>query len=508
MPNPNAILYLSIAIALAAIIVLALINILKAERMRQMQLTIDHLKNSLDQMDEQAKLIVRTDLELNKIQEELDKKISELYTLQELSRAFTTTLDEREIFNQIKTEYIEELGMQKALGVIWQEKEQKFLLYLALGYLQKDLDKITAEVDSNAETYLRLIKEDKTISSRSAETEPVSGQEIKRIFEVKAFCLSPIVPKEGAHGFLFVGTTSEEIPITEGDEELITILAHSIGQALENARLFEATWRAQQELERRVEQRTRELTEVVEELKRVGKRKSDFVSAVSHELRTPLTSIKGYASILLGKNLGEIPDAIKERLQRINRHSDELVHMINDLLDISRLESGRIIMKKQACNLKSIVEGTLDLLSMQIREKELRVSIEIAANLEVFVDKNQIERVFVNLLGNAIKFTPEKGRVSVSTIPAEKFVQVNITDTGIGIPKEAQEAIFEEFYRVDNPINEKTKGAGLGLSLVKNIIEAHKGIIWVKSQPGAGSTFSFLLPLEKEVYQTAFARRH
>ncbi|MBU2598961.1 MAG: hypothetical protein KKC53_07345, partial [Actinobacteria bacterium] len=265
MPNPNAILYLSIAITLVAIIVLALINIFKAERMRQMQLTIDHLKNSLDQMDEQAKLIVRTDLELNKIQEELDKKISELYTLQELSHAFTTTLDEREIFNQIKTEYIEELGMQKALGLIWQEKEQKFLLYLALGYLQKDLDRVTVEVDSNAETYLKLIKEGKTISSRSAETEPISGQEIKRLFEVKAFCLSPIVPKEGAHGFLFVGTTSDEVPITEGDEELITILAHSIGQALENARLFEATWRAQQELERRVEQRTRELTEVVEE---------------------------------------------------------------------------------------------------------------------------------------------------------------------------------------------------------------------------------------------------
>jgi signal transduction histidine kinase len=499
MSSLTNILYLSIAIASVVIIVLALIIIFKSERNRQMQLTIDHLKNSLDQMDEQAKLIVRTDLELNKIQEELDKKISELYTLQELSRAFTTTLDEREIFNQIKTEHIEELGMQRALGFIWQEKEQRFLLCLALGYLQKDLDNIMTEIDTNAETYLKLIKEGKTISSRGTETELISEQEIKRKFEVKAFCISPILPKEGAHGFLFVGTTSDDVPITEGDEELITILAHSIGQALENARLFEATWRAQQELEKRVEQRTRELTEVVEELKKVIKRKSDFVSAVSHELRTPLTSIKGYASILLSKGLGEIPNAIKERLQRINRHSDELVHMINDLLDISRLESGRIIMKKQACNLKGIVESILDLLSVQIKEKEIKTSVEIPANLEVFVDKNQIERVFVNLLGNAVKFTPEKGKISVSTIPAEKFVQVNISDTGIGIPKEAQEAIFEEFYRVDNPINEKVKGTGLGLSLVKNIIEAHKGIIWVESQPGAGSTFSFLLPLEKEV---------
>lgn len=497
MPDPNYIFYILSFISLLAMTILGSIVIVKSDKIRQLQQTVDHLRNSLDQIDEQAKLIVRTDLELNKIQEELDKKVYGLYSLQNLSRALASTLDEKEIFNQIKREHIEELGWHKGLGFIWQVNEKRFLQNLAIGYSPEELNDITAAIKANQYTYLKLIGQEKTASSLSIDAESIPTEEIKSVFKVKAFCISPILPKEGDHGFLFVGTTSEDVPITEGDEELIAILASSIGQALENARLFETTWRAQQKLEMRVKQRTQELTEVVEELKMVGKRKSDFVSAVSHELRTPLTSIKGYASILLGKALGEIPDPIKERLEKINRHSDELVNMINDLLDISRLESGRIPMKKQSCNLKELAESVLDFLSVQIKEKDLDFSVDVPSSLEVFIDKSQIERVFINLVGNAIKFTPKKGKISLTTKPSNNFVQINISDTGIGIPKDAQKTIFEEFYRVDNPINEKVKGTGLGLSLVKNIIEAHKGVIWVESQPGTGSTFSFLLPTEK-----------
>jgi signal transduction histidine kinase len=502
MSNPTYIAYSLGFISTLVIVILTFIIIIKSEKIRQLQLTTEHLKNSLDQMDEQAKLIVRTDLELNKIQEELDKKVSGLYTLQKLSRTFASTLDEKEIFNQIKSEHIEELGMQRALGFIWQEKEKRFLECLSIGYSRQELNSIIQEIDSNKNTYLKLIGQEKPFSLRSSDMRIISAQEIKRVFKIRAFCISPILPKEGTQGFLFVGTTSEEVPITEGDEELITILAHSIGQALENARLFEATWRAQQELEKRVEQRTQELTEVVEELKELSKRKSNFVSAVSHELRTPLTSIKGYASILLSKKMGAISDPIQERLEKINRHSDELVHMVNDLLDISRIESGRVVMKKQLYNLKELAEEVLDLLSVQIKNKSLSLSVDVPSDINVFVDKSQIERVFVNLIGNAIKFTPEKKKITLNTKPAGDFIQVNVSDTGIGIPKEAQKTIFEEFYRVDNPINEKVKGTGLGLSLVKNIIEAHQGSIWVESQPGSGSTFSFLLPT-KDIEQNS-----
>ena len=495
-PNQPEFFYLLGLISTLTIIILVFVIIIKSNSVKHLKLTVDYLKNSVDQIDEQAKLIVRTDLELNKVQEELDKKISGLYTLQGLSRNFASTLDEREIFNHIGSEHITELGMQRALGFIWEDKQKQFLQCLAIGYRQEELDNIMGEIASNKDTYLRLIKQGKTLSLRSADNKSISNQEIKRIFKAEDFCFSPIIPKEGAQGFLFLGTTSFETPITEGDEELITILAQSIGQALENARLFETTWRAQQELEKRVELRTLELSKAVNELKNLSKRKSAFVSAVSHELRTPLTSIKGYAAILLSKKLGNIPDSIKERLEKINRHSDELVHMVNDLLDISRIESGRVVMKRESYNLKELMDSVLDLLSVQIKNKNIALSVELSSQFNVVVDKSQIERVFVNLIGNAIKFTPSKGKITLSAKPADNFIQVNISDTGIGIPKEVQEKVFEEFYRVDNPVNETLKGTGLGLSLVKNIIQAHGGSIWVDSQPGVKTTFSFLLPTE------------
>jgi len=315
------------------------------------------------------------------------------------------------------------------------------------------------------------------------------------IYQVNSFVISPILPKEGEKGFLFVGAENADASIDEGDEELITILANQLGQALENARLFEKTWHAHQELEQKVEERTRELTLALDEIQKISKRKSDFISAVSHELRTPLTSIKGYASILLTGKLGDIPLEVRERLDRINRHSDELAHLVNDLLDISRIESGKLTMKQETQDLRHIVERVFDLLSGQLKEKQLNFSFTFPDDANsVFADHSQIEHVFINLIGNAIKFTPVQGKIIICSQRIDQEIQVDITDTGCGIAEKDQEAIFEEFYRVDNAINETTKGTGLGLTLVKRIIEAHNGKIWIKSKEGSGSTFSFTLP--------------
>jgi two-component system phosphate regulon sensor histidine kinase PhoR len=198
---------------------------------------------------------------------------------------------------------------------------------------------------------------------------------------------------------------------------------------------------------------------------------------------------------LLAGKLGNVPDEIKERLEKINRHSDELTHMVNDLLDISRIESGKVAMKREPQDLNYIVKTVLDLLSVQFKEKEISTPVEIKPEATtVMADRSQLERVFINILGNALKFTPVKGKISVSAKKVDDFVQIDINDTGCGLPSGEQEKIFEEFYRVDNAINETVKGTGLGLALVKRIIEAHNGKIWAKGSPGVGSTFSFTLP--------------
>lgn len=476
------------------IISLAFVVAIKIERIKQLQTSIAKLKRSLEEMDEQAKLIVRTDIELNKIQEELDKKISGLYALQRLSRAISTTLEETQIFMSIRSSHLEDLGFERGAAFLWNNKEGRFRLTLNIGYDEKEINLIIADLELKKEPYLKLIKQAKTISSLSLQ-DITHKENINKLFRVAHFVISPILLKEGDNGFLFVGTESTDTLLTEGYEELITILANQIGQALENARLFEKTWIAQQELERKVEERTKELSEALEEIKQVSKRKTDFISAVSHELRTPLTSIKGYAAILLSEKLGQVPKAARERLDKINRHSDELTHLVNDLLDISRIESGKIIMKQEIQDLEDIVKAAIDLLAVQLKAKDIELDMYISKDtIQIKVDRSQIERAFINLIGNAIKFTPEKGKITIRTSLVDGFIQIDVSDTGIGIPPEAVNAIFDEFYRVDNPINQQVRGTGLGLSLVKHIVEAHKGKIWVKSKLGEGSTFSFTLP--------------
>ena len=480
---------------LIVIVSLAIVLMLKIDKIKKLQTMVDKLKKSLEEMDEQAKLIVRTDIELNKTQEELDKKITGLYALQRLSRIISTTLEESQIFKVIESTSFEDLGFEKAIALLWNDKENKFIPYISMGYLHDEIEAIKPQVNSDKNIYLDLIKTGKTFSSSSVPHNTVLREKINHIFKVNSFVISPILPKEGSKGFSFVGTENMDVAITEGDEELITILSNQIGQALENARLFEKTWHAQQELEKKVEERTRELTLAFEEVKKISKRKTDFISSVSHELRTPLTSIKGYAAILMEEKLGHLPAAAKERLEKINRHSDELVHMVNDLLDIARIESGRVVMKMEQQGLKTIISDVADLISIQCKNK----NIELITNIQkdtppVLADRTQLERVFINLLGNAVKFTPEDGKITIKTHTEDNVIQVDISDTGIGIPPDSLSMLFEEFYRVDNPINQLVKGTGLGLSLVKHIIEAHKGKIWVESKPGKGSTFSFTLP--------------
>lgn len=485
-------------LSIIAIFSLVGIIIVKMDKLKSTQDETEKIKRALDEMDEQAKLIVRTDIELNKAQEELDKKITSLYALQKLSRAISTTLEENQIFRRIDNSLLGELGFDKALVFLWRKDEKRFLLQLNIGYLSDEIKNIESFISSKKEAFSELIDYEKNISSISDSDGLHLKEDVCEIFKVNSFVISSMLPKEGDRGFLFVGSENPDFLMTEGDEKSITILANQLGQALENARLFEKTWRGQQDLENKVESRTSELKQTLEELKKISRRKSDFISSVSHELRTPLTSIKGYASILLSGNLGVLPEQARERLEKVNRHSDELVHFINDLLDISRIESGRVAMKMETRELSKITDKVVDLLSVQLKEKgiELHTDIEKGAD-EVTVDVQQIERVFINIISNAIKFTPPKGKITIHSKNIDKTVQVDITDTGCGIPNEAKEAIFEEFYRVDNPINQQAKGTGLGLALVKTIIESHGGKIWVESQLDKGSTFSFTLPQPK-----------
>jgi len=494
-------LYIICGILLAVIAVLGFLYMGKSDQLKQAHLALHKLKRSFNDLDEQAKLIVKTDLELNKAQEELDKRLNGLESLQTISKNISTTLDENEIFNRLTQSLKTELAFEKKL-IFAMNDEKDLELRINLNFSNDSVNFIKSSLRKDADI-ISSLSEGRTFSSIN--TTKQRKENISSMFDVDHFVISPILLQNTIKGIVFVGNQSNTLPITEGDEEIISIMANQIGQSLENARLFEQVFSSSQVLESKVLDRTKQLEKALEEVQNISKTKSEFISAVSHELRTPLTSIKGYASILMAGKLGEIPEQVKERLGKINTHSDNLVNLINDLLDISRIESGRIEMKIKKYNVVKMIANVHDLLTPQMKDKNIKWIVHAPADLpEISIDSSQFERVFINLISNAIKFTPKEGTISINAaLENPTTVKFEVSDTGIGITEKDISKLFDEFYRVDNKINEFVKGTGLGLPLAKKIVEAHHGKIWVTSVINEGTTFHFTVPLDQPTNKEA-----
>jgi len=233
-------------------------------------------------------------------------------------------------------------------------------------------------------------------------------------------------------------------------------------------------------------------------LKQLEKIRQDFVANVSHELRTPLTTIKGYAETLLDGALKE--DLASQFVQVIKRHTDRLTKIVEDLLMLSKIETKEFQLKMEMISLPNLIDDIIDFLKEPAEKKKISLSRhEIHSSLAIRADRSYLEQVLINLLDNAIKYTPEGGRVIVSVVEKDsKDIQFSIEDNGIGIPNEDLSRIFERFYRVDKGRSKELGGTGLGLSIVKHLVQAHGGRVWVDSQLGKGSTFYFTLPMRSE----------
>ncbi len=467
------------------------------EQIVKMQRALDKLRNAYNELDDQAKIIIRTDLELNRTQEELDKKINGLYTLHELGKLISSTLDVQKLFSQITEPLILKLGFEKTIIFLIENPEQPPQCKAAIGFKPEQIEAIKR---ANTTTgFLKNVFElGSSVLVKNSEEAANEQKQWLELFGVSSFVIVPIVIKEKIGGYIFVGNTASYSYISEGDLDSLFILSNQFSIALDNARLYEELKHSHDLLEIRVEARTKELAEANKQLVKLNKMKSDFVSAVSHELRTPLTSIKGYASILSAGRLGEVSNVQAEKLDKINIHSDELIKLVNDLLDIARIESGKIGMSIKYASLAEIIKSAADLFFPQSDEKKISFIFEIPEDpLMVWIDPSQISRVFINLIGNAMKFTPQGGSITIRVVTPGEFLNVEVQDTGIGISEEDLPKLFDEFYRVDNAINAEKKGTGLGLSLVKKIIEAHKGEIWITSAIGKGTTMHFTLSTQQ-----------
>ena len=223
--------------------------------------------------------------------------------------------------------------------------------------------------------------------------------------------------------------------------------------------------------------------------------KSDFVSSVSHELRTPLASILGYLEILSSGEVGDLTELQSEFLDIIDTNSHRLLTLIDDLLTLSGLENGKLAMRFDAFDLSELVYGGVQAERPALAERGLEIDLQLPGTpVQVTADTHRLGQVVDNLLANAIKFTPDGGRISVRLTEADGLAELVVEDSGIGISEDDLERLFERFFRARSATEQAIPGTGLGLAISKGIVEAHGGAIAVTSELGRGSTFTVLLP--------------
>jgi GAF domain-containing protein len=298
---------------------------------------------------------------------------------------------------------------------------------------------------------------------------------------VRSLLVVPLVVRGEAIGTLTVDSDQPNA-FSASDIQLMTIAAAQAGVAIANAGLFEE-----------VEERAVELAIAYEELKESDRLKDELVQNVSHELRTPLTFVKGYVDLLLEGEMGVISNEQLEALNIVSTKADEITHLIEDIITLQRIDAGNLQLDETSMTefLKTAVASH----QIVAGQKGLNIVYKKPAfKAMVSMDKNRISQVVDNLIGNAMKFSPDGGVISINVEERSEDVLVTIKDEGIGVPKEKQQKIFERFYQVDGSARRRFGGTGIGLAIVKRIIDAHKGEIWVESEVDEGSKFYFTLP--------------
>lgn len=241
------------------------------------------------------------------------------------------------------------------------------------------------------------------------------------------------------------------------------------------------------------------ITEILKE-KEIDRMKSDFVSAVSHELRTPLTSIREAVALVAEGITGPVNPKQARCLEVALMDVDRLTRIVNDLLNLSKIEAGKMQMHRVPVSFRESVDHVISMLSPQAQRGKVLVNAEIDPDLpQIFADPDQMIQVLTNLLGNALKFTPAGGKISViAGCPDGKVVEIRVKDSGLGIPKEDHPKLFQKFSQLDTGLKRRPGGTGLGLVISKEIVQRHGGEIWIESEAGEGATFAYTIPVFNE----------
>ncbi len=325
------------------------------------------------------------------------------------------------------------------------------------------------------------------------------GSHLKQILKkYDAYIAQPLKNDNRITGVLLLGDKSSGDIYSKQDIRIFEIIGPQISVAIENAKSYEEIQKFNTVLRSEVKKATSELETANENLRELDKAKDEFITMASHQLRTPLTAIKGYLSMLLEGDAGEIKVGQYEFVEEAYSGATRMVALINDLLNVSRMETGKFFLEPTEFELTKMVEEEIKQLEKTARDKGLKVVFEGRGKINLYADEMKVRQVVMNFIDNAIYYTLQ-GKIKVKAYKEGKNACFEVTDNGIGVPKEQQKNLFTKFYRAENARRTRPDGTGLGLFMAKKVVEDHNGEIIFHSEEGVGSTFGFRLPIAAKI---------
>ena len=428
------------------------------------------------------------------------KQITQLTAVHQTSAAITSTLDLHELLDTVLQLLRSNLGFSRmALMLRHQDRDVGYIAQVAgvsdqiaeaARYLTvpiKDDGTILADLLIHAKPV--LIRDLETVANRIT---PAILELVRRV-DVHSFVCVPLQSHNQTLGF--IAGDRGALPCSEEDLHILMTIASHVATAIDNARTYADLAQLTQHLEQRIQERTVELSAANERLQEHDRRRTMFVSVASHELRTPMTAIRSFADNMLDGVAGAVSERQKTYLDRIGYNLTRLTRIINQLLDWSRLDLKKEILRLEPLCLDQITTRVVESLRTVAGEKNVEILVESPEPLPMIeADRDKLEQILWNLIGNAVKFTPPGGRITVRLeAVGDGMVQTCVMDTGCGIPTDQLPRVFDEFSKVPSTMP-TSQGAQLGLFITKSFVTMHKGRIWVESELGKGSLFYFTLP--------------